>query len=107
MSAGQDAPPAAPDLSAAGVRSDRMVGRFVAGEFVIVPLRDQAADIDGIYNLNAVAAFIWERLDGLTSGEAVVRAMVERFEVGREQATADYQRFLGQLLSIGALRAAP
>lgn len=104
MSAGQDAPETPPDLSTAWVRSDRMVGRFVAGEFVIVPLRDQAADIDAIYNLNAAAAFIWERLDGRTSGEAVVRAMVERFEVGPEEAAADYRRLVDQLLSIGAVR---
>ena len=62
-----------------------MIGRWVAGEFVIVPLRDHAADIDSIYNLNGVAAFIWERLDGRTSGQEVVEALVERFEVPRRK----------------------
>ncbi len=90
-------------LEASWSRSERMIGRWVAGEFVIVPLRDQAADIDSIYNLNGVAAFIWERLDGRTSGQAVVRALVERFEVEERIAAADYVAFLEQLESIGAV----
>jgi hypothetical protein len=84
-------------------RSDRMVGRWVAGEFVVVPLRNKAADIDAIYNLNAVAAFIWEHLDGRTSGETVVAALVARFEVTADTAAADYLRLLEQLDSIGAV----
>ena len=80
-----------------------MVGRWVAGEFVVVPLRDRAADLDAIYNLSRVAAFIWERLDGRTSGQEVVQALVERFEVSEAQAAADYLRFLEQLRSIEAV----
>jgi methyltransferase-like protein len=80
-----------------------MVGRWVAGEFVVVPLRDRAADLDAIYNLSRVAAFIWERLDGRTSGQEVVEALVERFEVSEAQASADYLRFLEQLRSIEAV----
>ena len=84
-------------------RSERMVGRSVAGEFVLVPLRDRAADIDAIYNLTRVAAFIWERIDGRTPGHEVVRAMVRQFEVDEEEAAADYVRLVEQLRSIEAL----
>jgi hypothetical protein len=90
-------------LEAVWARSERMVGRSVAGEFVLVPLRDRAADIDAIYNLSRVAAFIWERFDGRTPGREVVRAVVEQFEVDQEEAAADYVRLVEQLLSISAL----
>jgi hypothetical protein len=80
-----------------------MVGRAVAGEFVIVPLRDQAADIDSVYNLNPVAAFIWQRLDGQTRGDTIVREIVERFAVGEEEAASDYVHFVDQLRSIRAI----
>ena len=83
-------------------RSDRMVGRRIADEFILVPLVSRGAEVDCIYNLNSVAAFIWERLDGSTSGTAVVEALVERFEVDRARATADYCTFLEQLRSIRA-----
>jgi hypothetical protein len=91
------------ELAARWARSERMVGRWVAGEFVVVPLRDRAADLDAIYNLSRVAAFIWERLDGRTSGQEVVRALVGRFEVTEAEAAADYLRFVEQLRAIEAV----
>ena len=95
------------ELDVAWARSERMVGRSVADEFVLVPLRDRAADIDAIYNLNRVAAFIWERCDGRTPGHEVVRAIVERFRVEKEEAAADYLRLVQQLRSIVALVEVP
>ena len=84
-------------------RSERMVGRRIAGEYVLVPLAGRGADIDAIFNLNRVGAFIWERLDGRTVGSAVVEALLEHFTVDRETAEADYLRFIQQLKSIDAV----
>ena len=57
-------------LSDAFTRSDRMVGRRVADEYILVPIVGHGAELDGIYNLSRVGAFIWELLDGRHSGEA-------------------------------------
>ena len=43
-----------PLLSDVFARSDRIVGRRIAGEMVLVPLVSHGADLDAIYNLNAV-----------------------------------------------------
>ena len=48
------------------------MGRRIAGEYVLVPLVSHGADLDAIYNLNAVGAFIWDRLDGRTPGTKIV-----------------------------------
>ena len=93
----------APSLATVYARSDRMVGRRIADEFVIVPILSRGADADAIFNLNRVGAFIWERLDGGTAGDAIVVALLERFDVDREQAENDYRAFLAQLLEIGAI----
>jgi len=90
-------------LAAVWARSERMVGRWVAGEFVVVPLRNRAADLDAIYNLNKVAAYIWERLDGSASGHEVVRAVASRFEVSEKEAAADYLKLVEELRSIDAV----
>jgi hypothetical protein len=87
-------------------RSDRMVGRRIADEFVIVPLASRGADVDSIYDLNEVAACVWEMLDGVRDGHAIVAALVERFEVDAATAERDYRAFLGQLVSIDAVRPA-
>lgn len=96
-----------PSLADIFVRSDRMVGRKVADEFILVPLVGRGADVDSILNLNRVGAFIWERLDGVRDGAAVVDLVVEHFAVDHAQASADYVEFVSKLLSVHALRAGP
>jgi hypothetical protein len=88
-------------LADAVLRSPRIVSRRIAGELVLVPLVTHGADLDAIYNLNAVGAFIWERLDGRTSGEAIVAELAETFEVESAQAAADYLDFVSSLVDLG------
>jgi hypothetical protein len=94
----------APSLSTVFARSERMVGRQVMDEFILVPLVGKGADVDSILNLNRVGTFIWEALDGSRDGSAVVRALVERFEVEPDRAAEDYLGFVAKLLSLHALR---
>lgn len=93
----------APALGAVFARSDRMVGRRVADEFILVPIVGRGANLDAIYNLNRVGAFIWEALDGRRSGAAILEALAESFEVEPVRAEEDYRAFLKQLLSIDAV----
>jgi len=85
-------------------RSDRIVGRRLADEYILVPIVSRGADVDSIFNLNRVGALIWERLDGRTSGDAVVEAIVERFEVDAKHAAGDYAAFIEKLVAIEAVR---
>jgi len=94
----------APSLASVFVRSDRMVGRQVADEFILVPLVGRGADVDSILNLNRVGTFIWEAIDGQRDGAAVVASLVERFEVDHARAAHDYLEFVGKLVSLRALR---
>jgi hypothetical protein len=88
-------------------RSERMVGRRIAGEYIIVPIVGRGADLDAIFHLNGVGAFIWEKLDGTTTGEAIAEAIAERYEVDRTTACRDYVEFMEKLESVGAIQAWP
>jgi hypothetical protein len=90
-------------LDAVFSRSDRIVGRRIANEFILVPIVGHGAELDSIYNLNRVGAFIWEHMDGRRSGRAIVKALVARYDVELASAEADYRGFVRALLSIGAL----
>jgi len=92
-----------PRLDEAWARSERMVSRRIGDEFVLVPLAGRGADLDSILNLNRVAAFVWEQLDGTRTGSAVVDAVVERFDVERERAEADTLELLDTLLELKAI----
>jgi Coenzyme PQQ synthesis protein D (PqqD) len=92
-----------PSLAGVFARSDRMVGRQVADEFILVPLVGKGADVDSILNLNRVGTFIWETIDGTRDGTAVVEELVQRFEVDRSRAAEDYLGFVTKLLTLHAL----
>ena len=85
-------------------RSDRMVGRRIAGEYVVVPLAGRGADLDSILNFNRVGAFIWEQLDGERSGRRIVTAMAAHFDVDADTAAGDYLDFLAKLRDLKAVR---
>ncbi len=94
-------------LDVVWARSPRMVGRKIGSEYVLVPLADRGADLDAILNLNKVAAFVWERLDGARSGAEVVDAVVEAFEVDRARAEHDYLELVETLVEVDAVTRAP
>ena len=93
-----------PSLSDVFARSERIVGRRLADEYVLVPIVGHGAEVDSIFSLNAVGALIWDKLDGTHTGEAVVQAIVERFDVTSDRAASDYQEFVEKLTSIEAIR---
>jgi len=79
-------------------RKERVTGREIAGESFLIPICGKPVDLDNIFVLNPLAGFIWEKLDGATTLEAIIGAIVENFEVTTEQARADAADFIGQLL---------
>lgn len=87
-------------------RSPRMVSRRIADDHVLVPIVGRGADLDSIFTLNRVGAFIWDCIDGTSTGKAIVQAIVERFDVEPVAAEADYARFMEQLASIQAVEPA-
>lgn len=97
---------AAIDMGERLKRSPRVVGRRIAGEFLLVPLAARGADVDALFNLNRVGTAIWELLDGSRDGHAVVEQLTRRFAVERGEAGRDYRDFAAQLVAIGAVEPA-
>lgn len=84
-------------------KSGRMVSRTVAGEVVLVPLRDSAGDLDSIYTLNETGARIWNLLDGKHSLQVVLQGLLEEFEIETAVAEQDLLELVGDLVRVGAL----
>ena len=92
------------DLDAVYLQDPSIVSRNIAGEMILVPIRSNVGDLESIYTLNETAARIWELLDGEHSLGAVRDAIVDEFEVEREEATQDVLALIAQLESIGAVQ---
>jgi Coenzyme PQQ synthesis protein D (PqqD) len=81
-----------------------MVGRRIAGEYVVVPLAGRGADLDSILNFNRVGAYIWEQIDGRRSGRQIVAAVAAHFDVDDRTVADDYLDFLDKLQQLKAVR---
>ena len=90
-------------MKTAFTRSERMVGRRIAGEYVLVPIMGSGAEVDSIFTLNRVGTFIWEHFDGKRTGDEVVAALGRRFDVDARQARRDYCDFVRKLKTIHAV----
>jgi hypothetical protein len=70
-------------------RSRDVVSRQVGTESILVPIRENVGNLDYVYTLSAVAADVWELLDGVRTVEAVIDAICEKYDVDRATAAAD------------------
>jgi hypothetical protein len=90
-------------LSQTYAKEPNFVARKIAGEMVLVPIKQKADDLDCIFTLNGTGAYIWEIIDGSMTTVQIRDALVDKYEVTPEQAKVDLVEFLDQLEEIGAV----
>lgn len=81
-----------------------IVSRNIAGEMILVPIRNNVGDLESIYTLNETAALIWELLDGEHTLRAVRDAVVTEFEVEPSEAEQDMLDLIEQLERLNAVQ---
>lgn len=84
-------------------KSDSIVSRKIADEFILVPIRQNVGDLESIFTLNEVAARIWELIDGKMKFREIKDKIVEEFEVTPQKAEKDLIEHLKQLEKINAI----
>ena len=87
-------------------KATNCVTRNVAGETIIVPVRDHVGDLDSVYTLNEVGTLIWDLIDDETSFGQIVEAVCGAFDIGPEEAEKDTAEFLGSLQEAGLIQLA-
>lgn len=78
-----------------------MVTREIAGEVLLVPVRGKLAQLQQIFVLNPVGAYIWRQLDGERNLSAIHGGLIDRFDVTEREAEADLFEYLGALEDAG------
>lgn len=84
-------------------KSESIVSRKIADEYILVPIRKNVADLESIYTLNEVGARIWELVDGKTKVSEIKSRLNEEFEVTPEEAENDLVEYIKQLEKIDAI----
>ena len=73
------------------------VARAVDEELVLVPLRNNVADMTEIFNLNEVGHFIWNEIQEEATLESLTEKIVSEYEVESTIAREDLEAFLQDL----------
>ena len=84
-------------------KNQNFVFRQIDDETLLVPIKDNVGDLGSIYNLNPVAAFVWQHLDGEKTLNDIKDLMTGKFEVSEPDAEKDLTEFVGELEKIDAV----
>lgn len=84
-------------------RNHDFVFRKVIEETILVPVHMDVAEMDGIYTLNDVGAFVWAKLEKLAVDE-LQALILDEYEVSPDLAALDLETFISEMLEIGALQ---
>ena len=85
------------------VRSLSVAWQTIDGETVLLRSSGKA-DQKELLGLNEVGRRVWEMADGANTIDAMVAAVAADYQVSVETARTDVLRFIGELVSLGALR---
>ena len=91
------------DLEKVYKKSDSMVSRKIGDESILVPIRQNAGELDSIYTLNDTAAYVWDLIDGQTNVREIKEKLILEFEVTSEDAERDLMEHLQQLTTLKAI----
>ena len=80
-----------------------LIKREIAGDTILVPVGKSVYDSNGLFALNELAAFLWDRLPEAETEEELCEAVLAEYEVSREEAAEDIAEFLKKLKEMGIL----
>lgn len=84
-------------------KSDSMVSRKIASEFILVPIRSEVGDLESIYMLNETGARIWELIDGRRTVGEIRDIVAQEYAVPHDRVEAELLAFLEQPDQIGGI----
>lgn len=85
-------------------RNPDFIYRRIVDESVLVPIHQDVANMDSIYTLNSIGAFIWENLTQPMTQNKLQNVIMAEYDADPEILGSDIKRFLTEMTTIGALR---
>jgi len=80
-------------------RNQDIVFRKIASEVILVPIRQKIADLQNIFSLNEVGAYIWELLDGENTFSQIKEKLSNEYNISNQIAERDLNDFLQDLVA--------
>jgi len=80
-------------------KRDEIIARKIADETILVPIRGKLADMQKIFSLNPVAAFIWKQLEQGVVVNDILSMMINEFDVEEKTAEQDLLELINAFLA--------
>lgn len=81
-------------ISSIPSHSPSVISKKIKGEYLIIPLASNIADMDSLFKLNETGAFIWDAIDGIRTISDITSMVTEEFETEPEKARDDTMEFI-------------
>jgi hypothetical protein len=85
------------------IRNENFLLQEVGGSQVLVPVGEAVGAFSGIVTLNGSGVYLWNILKTEQTEDSLANALLDRYDVSREQAAADIEKFIAKLRSVGAV----
>ncbi len=81
---------------------DSFLLKNVAGKIIVVPVGKATLDFNAMITLNDTGAFLFEKLQkNDMTAEQLVEALTQEYDVSKETARQDIDRFIEQIAAAG------
>ncbi|MDD5059683.1 MAG: PqqD family protein [Candidatus Omnitrophica bacterium] len=84
-------------------KNPNIVTREIEDEIILVPLKQDAKNMESIYCLSGSGADAWKMINGKNSVSAIEKAMLKKYEVTEAKLISDLGKFFLKLEKIEAI----
>ncbi len=82
---------------------DQYILKKIAGKNIVVPIKEEAVNFNGIITLNETSTFLFEKLKNEITIDELVSLMVNRYDVEEKIARKDIIDFIDVLTKKGLI----
>ena len=80
-----------------------LIKREIAGDTILVPVGKTVYDSNGLFILNELGAFLWDRLEAAETEQELLQMILDEYEVTEDVAAKDLHTFLENLRELGII----
>ena len=88
------------DITELYKRKSQFAIRNVGNEKILVPIKNNIANMTEMFTLNEVGSFIWDHIDGKNTEEYLALAIANEFDVDELTAKKDLAEFIEKFENI-------
>ena len=85
-------------------RNEDFIFRKIVEEMILVPVKQNVAEMEAVFTLNEVGAFLWEQLGQPRSLSELHNAVLNEFEADPASVLEDIEAFLKEAETFGAVK---